>query len=341
MEPLGLPRHEPRAGRAPGDGPPVVLLHGLSATRRNVVQGSRALVKRGYRLISYDARGHGAPRRRAEATSTRTSSRTSSRVLEELDVERPGSWAARWAPPPRWRSRSSTRSACRRWCRSRRPTPATPAPVTWTARAGRSSRGAGRRHRGVHRGRPARRPPRALARGGARGHAAAHGAPRATSRRWPRRCARSRTRIAWKGLDALSELDVPCSWSARRTTPTGSIRSASPRSTAASCRTRELLVEDEGELAAGLAGRPALERDRGLLRARYGSLGRGRSPGARSSRPPRRRPRSPGSFPSTGGRARARPPARPGGRSGGGCPRRAPRRAASSSGRSRGRGSAR
>jgi len=47
-------------GEALGDGPPVVLLHGLSATRRNVVQGSRALVKRGYRLISYDARGHGA-----------------------------------------------------------------------------------------------------------------------------------------------------------------------------------------------------------------------------------------------------------------------------------------
>jgi pimeloyl-ACP methyl ester carboxylesterase len=47
-------------GEWAGDGPPVVLLHGLSATRRNVVQGSRALVKRGYRLISYDARGHGA-----------------------------------------------------------------------------------------------------------------------------------------------------------------------------------------------------------------------------------------------------------------------------------------
>jgi pimeloyl-ACP methyl ester carboxylesterase len=38
----------------------VVLLHGLSATRRNVVQGSRALLRRGYRLIAYDARGHGA-----------------------------------------------------------------------------------------------------------------------------------------------------------------------------------------------------------------------------------------------------------------------------------------
>jgi pimeloyl-ACP methyl ester carboxylesterase len=37
-----------------------VLLHGLSATRRNVVQGSRHLIKRGYRLIAYDARGHGA-----------------------------------------------------------------------------------------------------------------------------------------------------------------------------------------------------------------------------------------------------------------------------------------
>jgi pimeloyl-ACP methyl ester carboxylesterase len=47
-------------GEQAGDGPPVVLLHGLSATRRNVVQGSRHLVKRGYRLIAYDARGHGA-----------------------------------------------------------------------------------------------------------------------------------------------------------------------------------------------------------------------------------------------------------------------------------------
>lgn len=47
-------------GEVAGDGPPVVLLHGLSATRRNVVQGSRALLRRGYRLIAYDARGHGA-----------------------------------------------------------------------------------------------------------------------------------------------------------------------------------------------------------------------------------------------------------------------------------------
>jgi pimeloyl-ACP methyl ester carboxylesterase len=47
-------------GEQAGDGPPIVLLHGLSATRRHVVQGSRHLIKRGYRLIAYDARGHGA-----------------------------------------------------------------------------------------------------------------------------------------------------------------------------------------------------------------------------------------------------------------------------------------
>ena len=42
-----------------GEGPPLVLLHGLTATRRNVVQGSSHLLRRGYRLIAYDARGHG------------------------------------------------------------------------------------------------------------------------------------------------------------------------------------------------------------------------------------------------------------------------------------------
>ena len=42
-----------------GDGTPIVLLHGLTATRRYVLQGSRHLLGRGYRLVEYDARGHG------------------------------------------------------------------------------------------------------------------------------------------------------------------------------------------------------------------------------------------------------------------------------------------
>jgi pimeloyl-ACP methyl ester carboxylesterase len=43
----------------PADGVPVVLLHGLTATRRYVVMGSRNLERGGHRVISYDARGHG------------------------------------------------------------------------------------------------------------------------------------------------------------------------------------------------------------------------------------------------------------------------------------------
>jgi pimeloyl-ACP methyl ester carboxylesterase len=39
--------------------PPIVLLHGLTATRRYVVMGSRTLEREGYRTIAYDTRGHG------------------------------------------------------------------------------------------------------------------------------------------------------------------------------------------------------------------------------------------------------------------------------------------
>src|SRR4051812_28975366 len=43
-----------------GQGPAVVLLHGLTATKRYVVMGSKALERSGHRVIAYDARGHGA-----------------------------------------------------------------------------------------------------------------------------------------------------------------------------------------------------------------------------------------------------------------------------------------
>jgi pimeloyl-ACP methyl ester carboxylesterase len=39
---------------------PVLLLHGLTATRRYVVHGSRVLERAGHRVVAYDARGHGA-----------------------------------------------------------------------------------------------------------------------------------------------------------------------------------------------------------------------------------------------------------------------------------------
>jgi pimeloyl-ACP methyl ester carboxylesterase len=46
-------------GEQLGDGEPLVLLHGLTATRRYVVMGSRYLPSHGRRIVPYDARGHG------------------------------------------------------------------------------------------------------------------------------------------------------------------------------------------------------------------------------------------------------------------------------------------
>jgi 3-oxoadipate enol-lactonase len=42
-----------------GAGPPVVMLHGLTATHRYVVMGSRHLERSGHDVVAYDARGHG------------------------------------------------------------------------------------------------------------------------------------------------------------------------------------------------------------------------------------------------------------------------------------------
>jgi pimeloyl-ACP methyl ester carboxylesterase len=46
-------------GSAAREGAPIVLCHGLTASRRYVVQGSRFLEREGHRLVTYDARGHG------------------------------------------------------------------------------------------------------------------------------------------------------------------------------------------------------------------------------------------------------------------------------------------
>ncbi|HEY3865532.1 MAG TPA: alpha/beta hydrolase [Solirubrobacteraceae bacterium] len=50
-------------------GTPIVLLHGLTATRRYVVMGSRTLERSGHRVIAYDARGHGRSTAAPEPTA--------------------------------------------------------------------------------------------------------------------------------------------------------------------------------------------------------------------------------------------------------------------------------
>jgi pimeloyl-ACP methyl ester carboxylesterase len=55
---VDLPGHR-LSGEVMGAGAPIVLCHGLTATRRYVVHGSRLLPRRGFQMFSYDARGHG------------------------------------------------------------------------------------------------------------------------------------------------------------------------------------------------------------------------------------------------------------------------------------------
>jgi 3-oxoadipate enol-lactonase len=66
-----------------GDGRPVVLLHGLTATHRYVVMGSRHLERHGCRVVAYDARGHGAS---APAADGYGYDRLADDLVELLDV---------------------------------------------------------------------------------------------------------------------------------------------------------------------------------------------------------------------------------------------------------------
>ena len=67
------------------------LLHGLTATRRYVVQGSSLLARRGHRVLAYDARGHGesapAPERAAYEYADLVADLRA--VLDELEPARP------------------------------------------------------------------------------------------------------------------------------------------------------------------------------------------------------------------------------------------------------------
>jgi pimeloyl-ACP methyl ester carboxylesterase len=69
---------------------PIVLLHGLTATRRYVVMGSRLLERSGLRVISYDARGHGrsTPASDHGAYGYERLARDLLAVLDSLDIER-------------------------------------------------------------------------------------------------------------------------------------------------------------------------------------------------------------------------------------------------------------
>jgi pimeloyl-ACP methyl ester carboxylesterase len=72
------------------DGPAIVLLHGLTATRRYVVMGSSALQRSGHRVLAYDARGHGhsSPAQDPQAYGYADLAGDLEAVLDEAGVER-------------------------------------------------------------------------------------------------------------------------------------------------------------------------------------------------------------------------------------------------------------
>ena len=57
---LDTPTGVTLAGERTGSGAPLILLHGLTATRRYVLMGSRYLARAGAELVAFDARGHGS-----------------------------------------------------------------------------------------------------------------------------------------------------------------------------------------------------------------------------------------------------------------------------------------
>jgi pimeloyl-ACP methyl ester carboxylesterase len=99
-------RGAPTDRRSASEGPPIVLLHGLTATRRYVVMGSRSLERSGHRVIAYDARGHGqsAPAREPAAYTYELLDGDLEAVLDAAGVQP----ALRWELTPPCASRCTT-----------------------------------------------------------------------------------------------------------------------------------------------------------------------------------------------------------------------------------------
>ena len=270
-----------------------MLLHGLSATRRNVRPGLAPPPARGWRVIAYDARGHGAVLPGPRRTSTPTWSTTSRAVLDDLELERVGAGGqldgrghrhgVRAGAPERVaalvqitpaydgarahrRGRSGRLGADGRRARAGR---------TWTRSwTWQRPTGAGEGWREVAR----------------EADQAAHGAPRAPGGGRARRCARCRARPPGTAWRRWSGSRCPCWSSAPATRWTTCTRWRSPQEYADRLPNARAGGRGGGQVAARLAGRPAVDGDRGLPRAGglpARALVEHASRAARSSRPPR------------------------------------------------------
>ena len=261
----GRRRHARRRGG--GEGTPVVLLHGLTATRRYVVMGSRALERDGHRVVAYDARGHGASSTGAEPGRLRLRDarrRPARRARRPRDRPR-----ACW-PAPRW---ARTRS-----CASRSTTP-TASPASWSitpafdpddadeergSTAGTRSRRACARAAWRASSRPTATPrsPEQLAR-----HDRPRAAPAARRARAPRgarrRAARRAALAPVRGLGRAGRARRCPRWSSPAATrPTPSTRTRSASATRRRSRAPACVSEEPGSSPLAWQGGAGLEGDR-------------------------------------------------------------------------------
>ena len=231
-------------GETAGEGPPIVLCHGITATRRSVVHGSRRLERAGHTVIAYDARGHGesdpAPAGEGygypelvgdlEAVIESAGGRGARRPRRPLDGRPHG---GRLCPA---RSRSRRRPGRDRARAYRAARSSAESLRYWDGLAAALERGRHRRLRLLHRPRPGHRP----APGATRSCASpANGwSATATSRPWSRRCARCRARgrsRRWRS----SRRSRCRRWSSPATTPPiPAIPTRSPRTTPSEFRGR-------------------------------------------------------------------------------------------------------
>ena len=106
------PAGDPAGAAGDSARPPIVLLHGLTATRRYVVMGSRLLERSGYRVVAYDARGHGrsAPAPSPDAYGYARLARDLEVVLDALALPRAALAGASMGAHTPFASRSRTPS---------------------------------------------------------------------------------------------------------------------------------------------------------------------------------------------------------------------------------------
>ena len=186
-----------------------MLLHGLTATRRYVVMGSKNLERGGHRVVAYDARGHGRSGPAPTGYGYDELAADLLAVLDDRGIERAVLAGASMG------AHTLLRFALDHPERAAALVVITPAFEPGHGRA--RTRALGRARRGPARGRRRRASSRPTASRTCRSRSGtpsapscASGCPRtSTPRRSPTRCERSRARDAFGSWDELARLDLP------------------------------------------------------------------------------------------------------------------------------------